>query len=265
MTAKFPTYKLRVQASPGGILEDKFTVVVKEHFSGAKNKYTGLTLTFKEETASITGALAFEATYNDVWIADTYDVEIIFFSDYPDTPPNAKETGGKIPADFHKYPDGDLCLAAPLEIRKQFNRRPDLLGFIEHLLVPYLSSYSHKLKYYYLPYGELSHGGVGIAESYRELLDSYKIKFDVSLDMEVMKLLKILAEDNYRGHLDCPCGGPSNLRKCHGSALLELKKQQTPMYFFEEYLNLLFYLFPKVKGTPRELISKRLLADLVMR
>ena len=243
-------------------MEDRFTVVVKEHFAKAKAKHTGLTLTFKDESASITGALAFEATYNDVCIADTYDVEIILPSDYPNTPPTTKETGGKIPDDFHKNSGGYLCLAAPIEVRKQFNRRPDIIGFIEHLLVPYLYSYSHRLKYNYLPYGELSHGEVGISESYRELLESYKSKFNVSSDIEVVRLLKILAEDNYRGHLDCPCGGPTNLRKCHGTALLELKKQQTKKYFFEEYFNLLFYLFPEVKDTPRELISKRLLADL---
>lgn len=243
-------------------MEDRFTVVVKEHFAKAKAKHTGLTLTFKDESASITGALAFDATYNDVCIADAYDVEIILSSDYPNTPPTAKETGEKIPDDFHKISGDYLCLAAPIEVIKQFNRRPDIIGFIEHLLVPYLYSYSHKLKYNYLPYGELSHGEVGISESYRELLESYKSKFNVSSDMEVMSLLKILAEDNYRGHLDCPCGGPRNLRKCHGTALLELKKQQTKKYFFEEYFNLLFYLFPEVKDTPRELISKKLLADL---
>lgn len=237
-------------------------MVVKEHFAEAKAKYTGLTLTFKEESASITGALAFKATYNDVCIADTYDVEIIPPSDYPNTPPTAKETGGKIPDDFHKYPNGNLCLAAPLEVRKQFNRQPDIIGFIERLLVPYLYSFSHKLKYNYLPYGELSHGGPGLFESYRELLESYKSKFRVTSDMGVMSLLKILAEDNYRGHMDCPCGATTNIRKCHGTVLLELKKQQTKKYFFEEYFNLLFYLFPEVKDTPRELISKRLLADL---
>lgn len=237
-------------------------MVVKQHFAEAKNKYIGLTLTFKYESAFITGSLAFEATYNDVCIADTYNVEIILPSDYPDTPPTAKETGGKIPDDFHKNPGGFLCLAVPIEVRKQFNRRTDIIGFIEHLLVPYLYSYSHKLKYNYLPYGELSHGVVGLSESYRELLNSYKNKFDVSSDIEVMSLLKILAEDNYRGHLDCPCGGSTNLRKCHGAVLLELKKQQTKKYFFEEYFNLLFYLFPEVKDTPRELISKKLLADL---
>ena len=237
-------------------------VVVKEHIAEANAKFAGLTLNFKDEIAFIAGPLAFEATYNYVRISDTYDVEIIPPSDYPNIPPTAKETGGKIPDDFHKYPNGNLCLAAPLEVRKQFNRQPDIIGFIERLLIPYLYSFSHKLKYNYLPYGELSHGERGLSESYRELRESHKSKFNVTSDMEVVGLLKILAEDNYRGHIDCPCGAPTNLRKCHGTVLLELKKHQTKKYFFEEYFNLLFYLFPEVKDTPRELISKKLLDGL---
>lgn len=243
-------------------MKNSFTELLNQHFVEAKNKYTGLTLTLKDETVTITGPLRFAASYDGVSITDTYDIEIILPDDYPKTPPSARETRGKIPGDFHKLHNGKLCLASPLETRKQFIRQADILGYIENLLVPYLYCYSHKLKYNFLPYGDLSHGESGLFEACREILNSYKTKFKVSSDIEVMKLLKILAEDNYKGHLKCPCGSTNILRKCHGKVLLELIKQQNKNFFLEEYFWLLTYLFPQPKDIPKELISKRLSVEL---
>ncbi len=257
-----PMSRSRAQASHGGMLKNKFATVVKNHFNQAKAKYTDLALTFQDKCATITGTITFKATYNGVSLSGAYDIEIALPSDYPDMPPAAKETGGVIPADFHKNDNGSLCLAAPIEVRKQFNKQPNLIGFIDHLVVPFLYSYSHKTKYNYLPYGELSHGEEGLAESYRALLESYKDRFNVFSDIEVLELLKVIAESNYRGHLSCPCGSFFKLRECHGKALLKIMRQQTNDYFIEEYFSLLFFLYPEVKDWPRKLISRRLIAGL---
>ena len=86
--------------------------------------------------------------------------------------------------------------------------------------------------------------------------------FGVSSELSTVSLLKVLAEDNYRGHLDCPCGSGERLRNCHGQVLLNIKNQQSKKSFFTEYFNLLFYLFPDAKDVPQKLISKRFLQDL---
>jgi len=228
---------------------------LKENFSEAHEKYTDLTLAYEKEAPIVRGDLKFTAEYESISLNDIYKIEIVIPVDYPNSPPLVKETGGKIPRDFHKYPDGYLCLAAPLEVRQKFNQNKTLLGFIDSLLIPYLYSYSFLLKYNKLPYGELSHGFEGILESYKGI-------FGVSSEIDTMSLLKVLAEDNYRGHINCPCGSGERLRNCHGQVLLKIKNQQSKKSFFTEYFNLLLYLFPDVKDAPRKLISKRLLNDL---
>ncbi|MFH1926482.1 MAG: SEC-C domain-containing protein [Chloroflexota bacterium] len=241
------------------MLKNKTKTLIETHFAEANDKYTGLSLSIDDEGASITGALKFDATYNRVRLSDTYDVEIVVPKSYPEDPPKARETADRIPADFHTNPDGFACLTTPLEIRKQFNRQPDLIGFIDHLLIPYLFGYTHLLKYNFLPFGEFDHGYEGVNQSYAGLIEKYREAFSVDDDIEVMGLLKVISEDNYRGHHDCPCGSSLKLRDCHGPAILEIKKSQSAQYFFEEYINLLFFIYEEVDKIPKELISIRLL------
>ena len=183
-------------------------------------------------------------------------------SDYPENIPRAWELDNRIPDDFHKYDDLSLCLGAPLEVIKKIDQKNNLCGFIELLLIPYLYSYSFLEKYGNLPYGELSHGGLGIHESYQGILNDYKNQFNVSSDVEALSMLKVLSEDNYRGHLPCPCGSGDILRRCHGPALIELSKQQSKEYLFNEYFVFLTFLFPNPKEVPPGLKSKRLLQKI---
>ena len=241
------------------MLKNKTRGLIESHFAEANAKYTRLSLSIDDDGASITGALKFDAIYNRVRLADTYDVEIVVPKSYPENPPKARETGDRIPTDFHTNPDGFACLTTPLEIRKQFNRQPDLIGFIEHLLIPYLFGYTHLLKYNFLPFGEFDHGPAGENQFYADLIEKYQEIFSVDDDAVLMSLLKVLAEDNYRGHHDCPCGSLQKLRDCHGPALLEIKNCQSSQYFFEEYMNLLFFIYEEADKIPKELISMRLL------
>jgi hypothetical protein len=79
-----------------------------------------------------------------------------------------------------------------------------------------------------MPFGELSHGALGILEYYKDLFDLTGIR-------RVIRIIQILAEDNYHGHNRCPCGSGKHLRSCHGKLLLELKTLQSPAEFHSEY------------------------------
>jgi len=176
----------------------------------------------------INGILKFSREYFKRLIEDEYSVKIIVPENYSDMLPKILETGDRIPKDFHHYLDESLCLGAPLAVKLKFRRQPTLLGFVDNCAIPYLYSFSYKSRFGKLPFGELSHGGIGILEYYQEL-------FGVKDHKRVLKLIEILAEESYHSHDRCPCGRGKRLESCHGKLLLEIKTVQSPAEFLNEY------------------------------
>lgn len=109
-------------------------------------------------------------------------------------------------------------------MKRKFLEEPSFLGYVKNCLIPYLYSFSYKCRYGQLPFGELSHGLIGIREHYLEL-------FHLKDVQSLSGLIAILAQENYRGHVLCPCGSGKRLRSCHGGQLLEIMKLETPAYF----------------------------------
>ncbi len=212
--------------------------------------YPGLKLEKNNEDIwIIKGKLVFKVTINEETIDDEYQVEIIL-KEFPNKPPLVKETGGRIAEDFHPGKNGTRCLEVPLELNKRFKENPTIKGFVENLLLDHLYAWSYKDKHGVLPFGEHSHGGEGI-------LEYYKKEFDVDDVSLVLGLLKILVDNNYRGHQLCPCDSGLKLRKCHGKKLLEIKDIQTSEEFLYEYFEIAQFLKRKYnKYLPEELIPK---------
>jgi hypothetical protein len=102
----------------------------------------------------------------------------------------------------------------------------------------YLYSYSYLEKYGKLPFGDLSHGGQGLREFYSELFNTDDVRV-------ILALLKIMADDSYRGHLPCPCGSGEILRKCHGPILIDLMKNQTKDRFLNDSMDIMNSVFSK--------------------
>jgi len=102
-----------------------------------------------------------------------------------------------------------------------------------------------------MPYGEYDHGVEGIIQSYKDI-------FNNSSDFVVLKLLRILSEDNYRGHLPFPCGSEKRLRHCHGPILLEVTKGITKESFLYDFLSYLFFMHESGEEIPSGMISKRI-------
>jgi hypothetical protein len=102
--------------------------------------------------------------------------------------------------------------------------QPTLKGFIKNLLAEYLYSFCYFDKYGKMPFGERSHGNLGKVESYKEF-------FNTDSELTIIELLRIIVEDNYRGHLFCPCKSKRRLRDCHGEQLREIKKVMKREYF----------------------------------
>jgi hypothetical protein len=71
----------------------------------------------------IAGTLAFRAEpKGHEIIADSYEVEIRVPGDFPHGAPIVKERGHRIPAGFHTYTDGTLCLGSPVRLQLTLSR-----------------------------------------------------------------------------------------------------------------------------------------------
>ena len=186
----------------------------------------------KDGFAEYSGTIGFRANYDDLEeIEDEFEVNIILPLNNAEILPSAKETGQRIPIkeENHINSDGSMCLGAPLQVLQKLRSEPTLSNFIRNLLIPFLYAISFKEKHGYMPFGELSHGPIGIFEYYKEL-------FEIESELGVLELLKLIVEDNYRGHYTCPCGSASRLRDCHGPLILEIKTLQSRDRFFDDFL-----------------------------
>ena len=165
----------------------------------------------------LSGALPFEASADGLeTITESFEIELIVPSDFPQTLPRAKETGGRIEIDYdHCNPGGTLCLAVPVEQRRIFFGQPTLLGFVNRLVIPYLYGYCYWKKHGRHPFDEAAHGYEGILQHY---IDTLGLHDEVS----ALAVICFLFEHGYRGHHDCPCGSGLRVRGCHGPALLAL-------------------------------------------
>ncbi|HPM38249.1 MAG TPA: SEC-C domain-containing protein [candidate division Zixibacteria bacterium] len=233
------------------LIQEELVQLVIGQFAGLHAQFPELRLKVAEDgSVQIVGRLAFSAEHGGIEIKDAYDVLLRVPSDYPRRIPSVFETGGRISEDHHKYDDGSLCLGVPLDLRRRFAANLTLLRFVEEAVVPYLYAYSYVEQRGEMPFGEWSHGLRGI-------LDFYRSEFSTEDDLIVLGLLRILADDDYRGHQPCPCGSGHRLRNCHGHKLRELQALQSPDGFLLEYLDAGNMIAGSGIQIPPESISKR--------
>lgn len=230
--------------------------IIHQHYEELVKFYHDLNLSEnKTDKWVIRGNLHFRATYNTITIEDNFNVLLVLPNDYPLSPPLAQETGGRIPLDVddHVYPStSDLCLGAPLNIKLKFLGNPCLLYFVTDILIPFLYSFCYKQQYGKMPYGERSHGAKGILEDYQELFGVQDIK-------STLGLLKILADNTYRGHHPCSCDSGAILRKCHGAQLQNLMSIQSSKQFQREMIYILKSLSEEsIKSLNRRMFPKDL-------
>ena len=221
--------------------------LIIDQFNELRLSYPELNIQYEDSVWSVQGLLVFGAEYAGQRIDDEYSVRILLPNGYPNGIPQAFETAGRIPNDFHKFHDGSFCLGEPFAVMRKFLENPTLLGYVKNCLIPYLYSYSYKCKYGDLPFGELPHGQVGLIRHYLEL---FHLKNEHSLG----GLIAILAKENYRGHVLCPCGSGKRLRSCHGRQLLEILNLKSPGYFQSLYRALLQHITqepPPIQRTAR--------------
>ena len=153
-------------------------------------------------------------------IIDAYEIEIHPTPDYPKSYPIVYETGGRIPMniDWHVYPEGNCCLAVPIEEEIECRKGICLTRFIGTQVSGYFFNQTFRRRNGYF-YRERSHGLLGSLEYYKELLVLKNLQY-------VYIALKIASGDQeLKPTSKCFCGSDSKYHKCHQRAIRRLKSQ----------------------------------------
>ncbi len=179
----------------------------------------------------VSGALPFEASADGLeTITESFGIELNIPNEFPELLPQVKETDGRIDANYeHRFTNGTLCLAVPIEQRRIFFEQPTLLGFVNRLVIPYLYGYCFWKKHGYHPFGESAHGFEGILRYY---IDALGLRDDLA----ALAVISFLLEHGYRGHHGCPCGSGLIVSECHGPTLRVLHEHHTAETVRDDFL-----------------------------
>ena len=165
-------------------------------------------------------------------IDDYYKLEIFIPDKFPQILPKVKEIGGKIPREgnFHINQDGTLCLGSPLRLLRKVHGDPNLTGFVNKCLVPYLYAVSYKLIHGGdFVFGELAHGEQGLVDDYSAML-GLKERHQVTQAIQLLGLKKRIANKR-----PCPCGCGKRLGMCPFHHKLNEFRKIVPRSWFKAH------------------------------
>ncbi len=179
--------------------------------------YPNLMITSKtSKKVIVAGKIQVNRFYKNFSLNKEYGIEISIHIDSFNLP-SVRETEHYI---SKKYPhillDGNLCLATESNIRYDFRNGFNIINWMQNYVEAYFFSYEYYQRYECFPFGERSHGSLGIKEFYRDLLK-------VSDTDKAYSLMIFIAEKPYRGHQACPCNSSLNIRNCHKDTILKCK------------------------------------------
>lgn len=208
------------------------------------NKYSTLSAKSTESGITLYGILILNAEYNDIPLYDEYEIEVDIPQEFPESLPKVREVSNRIPQEFgHFLDDGSLCLAAMCELADFVASNGTIIGYIEKYVMSYLYAASYFSRYKEIPFGERTHGIVGIKEAYME-------RYNCDEEDVLISLLRVLVGlQRYRGHDTCPCGSNKKLRECHGGRLLsDIQSELAEYYQYDACLLLKDYFERRVKN-----------------
>ena len=175
-----------------------------------------------EDSIEIDGNIIVHRTYNDYTIRNIYDLKVIIplgSENLPYVIDSSKYINETYP---HIYTNRMLCLETDIVIRIRFIEGFDLVAWMDEYVEPYFFSYEYYMEFGQFPFGERSHGALGLIESYKELLHASDL-------LQAKNLAEFMLHHNYRGHHDCPCGSGLRIRNCHGIYMLPFYKNNILM------------------------------------
>ena len=178
-------------------------------------KYPLLSIKFdKPDSVTLSGSIKVFRTHNGYTVNNSYMLDIVI-------PINSKEfpyvvdIGNHIDSQYpHYYASSrQFCLETDSRIALRFVDGFSLLDWVDEFVEPYYFSYEYYQRFGEFPFGERSHGTLGILEAYQDYFSTNDI-------VQVYKILRFVCNSPYRGHHLCPCGSKTRMRNCHGKKIL---------------------------------------------
>lgn len=183
------------------------------------------------DSIRVTGRLRFKRFASGFeTIEDNYELEILVPPAFPEEVPLVWETGGRIPADWHRNPGKTLCLGSPTAVRLMTVQAGTMDEFVKVLVEPYLYQRSYFEKHQEFPFGELDHGIKGVL---KEFMDRFEISEELAAASMVFltSLRKRVANKR-----PCPCGVGQPLGRCfHHWKINKLRKVLGRKWFREQF------------------------------
>lgn len=160
--------------------ENNVSPLSDEAIKETKAKYPGLDYTVKDGIGRWMGDIVLNHIYKNYTINDSFKILIEVPKEYPEVMPKVKEIDnktekiaekykGKISGliDLHVFPqEKNACLGAVNELRDKFPVGSPFYQYVENLVVPYFYGLSYFEKNGSWPWGERSHGFLGLFEAY---------------------------------------------------------------------------------------------------
>jgi hypothetical protein len=165
---------------------------------------------------------------------DTYNVYVAISANFPWQEPMVFETVGRIPrvADRHVFESHGNCCLGVWEEWLLRSSDHSAAAFLTGPLQDYFLSQSWYEDKDEWPFGDRSHGRLGILEAYCDLLG-------IGLDLlKARAYLIFLSKPSTKGHYRCPCGSGLRLRHCHGDNIDRLRKEIPPIMAQRMFLKL---------------------------
>ena len=113
----------------------------------------------------------------------------------------------------HYYSNGVLCLETDTKLLLDYEKKFDIIHWMENYVECYFFTYEYYKRYGEFPYGERSHGVMGIIETYQDILNAKDV-------VEAFHILQYIHSKDYRGHMKCPCQSGKRIRDCHGKQMM---------------------------------------------
>jgi len=211
---------------------DRFYERMIEQFDELRKDQPLLTdIVESDDFVRITGTYVLCEIFEGELFSDSFQLEITVFSDFPRSAPEVKELEKRVrDVNYrgHVYSDRTLCLEVNTRIIIELDSTPRLSYFSERFIKPYLLGFLYYQKHQRFPFGDYSHGSVG-------LLEFYCREFNVDSRLKAKQLLGLVFDDNFKGHRDCPCGSGKRYRNCHSDQISSFRKSKFIDNYFSDY------------------------------
>lgn len=217
-----------------------------EEISAVKLRYPGLERT---GPGAVEGILEMDAVYDGEPLKDSFQVRITAMNPNSFRVPALYEIGKRTEAiaeklgltdlrTLHRNKDGTACVCVKQIEKRMYPPGSSLFIFVEELAVPYLYGLVHYEHNRVWPWGDYSHGSMGLLEFYAEDTTP-QIAEDI---MEIFSTIrKELNWKEYHKQLrkpsaerSCLCGSGRPFRVCHKKAwggLQHLHSEMTRLNF----------------------------------